>query len=264
MSLQNKAVAVAACFAAAALSWQSASAADFTFNEKTNADLAKKLKIPVYFAVPKSTWAKLPDIKTTDKLVEFKHPDGMKAKGDVGLRLVVAKRSRSLRAPRQERAAADRRHHADVPLRVGRRRRLSQHPDGHLAHWLCLHRQERQPAQSRQPDGRRIRRPRQPDERALPHAQLPAHHPPAQPDGRAERQPAGLGDEAQRQRRQDLSEPDQLQSGLPEAEISVERDVVRQGRSAPSRSARTQPASRSTCTARSSCSRCCRYATAIR
>ena len=74
-------------------SWQGASAAEFTFNEKTNADLAKKLKIPVYFAVPKSTWAKLPDIKTTDKLVEFKHPDGIKAKGDVGLRLVVAKRS---------------------------------------------------------------------------------------------------------------------------------------------------------------------------
>ena len=93
MSLQNKAVAVAACFAAAALCWQSAGAAEFTFNEKTNADLAKKLKIPVYFAVPKSTWAKLPDIKTTDKLVEFRHPDGIKAKGDVGLRLVVAKRS---------------------------------------------------------------------------------------------------------------------------------------------------------------------------
>ena len=51
MSLQNKAVAVAACFAAAALCWQSAGAAEFTFNEKTNADLAKKLKIPVYFAV---------------------------------------------------------------------------------------------------------------------------------------------------------------------------------------------------------------------
>ena len=81
MSLQNKAVAVAACFAAAALSWHSASAADFTFNEKTNADLAKKLKIPVYFAVPKSTWAKLPDIKTTDKLVEFSHPDGTEGEG---------------------------------------------------------------------------------------------------------------------------------------------------------------------------------------
>jgi hypothetical protein len=93
MSLQNKAVAAIACLIASTFSAHSALAAEFTFNEKTNADLAKKLKIPVYFAVPKSTWAKLPDIKTTDKLVEFKHPDGMKAKGDVGLRLVVAKRS---------------------------------------------------------------------------------------------------------------------------------------------------------------------------
>lgn len=73
---------------------QASGAAEFTYNEKTNADLAKKLKIPVFFAVPKSSWAPLPkDIKTTDKLVEFKHPDGVNAKGDVGLRLVVAKRS---------------------------------------------------------------------------------------------------------------------------------------------------------------------------
>ena len=95
MPLQNKFSVAALCCAAALLAAGShaASAADFTYNEKTNADLAKKLKIPVYFAVPKSTWAKLPDIKTTDKLVEFKHPDGIKAKGDVGLRLVVAKRS---------------------------------------------------------------------------------------------------------------------------------------------------------------------------
>ncbi len=92
MSLSKKLAALTAC-AAAALVASGAGAAEFTYNEKTNADLAKKLKIPVYFAVPKSTWAKLPDIKTTDKLVEFKHPDGMKAKGDVGLRLVVAKRS---------------------------------------------------------------------------------------------------------------------------------------------------------------------------
>ncbi len=83
---------LAAILAAAAP--QASGAAEFTYNEKTNADLAKKLKIPVFFAVPKSSWAPLPkDIKTTDKLVEFKHPDGIKAKGDVGLRLVVAKRS---------------------------------------------------------------------------------------------------------------------------------------------------------------------------
>ena len=93
MTLPKKIFAVTAYCVAATLSCQSANAADFTYNEKTNADLAKKLKIPVYFAVPKSTWAKLPDIKTTDKLVEFRHPDGLKAKGDVGLRLVMAKRS---------------------------------------------------------------------------------------------------------------------------------------------------------------------------
>jgi hypothetical protein len=92
MSLSKKLATLTAC-AAAALVASGAGAAEFTYNEKTNADLAKKQKIPVYFAVPKSTWAKLPDIKTTDKLVEFKHPDGLKAKGDDGIRLDVAKRS---------------------------------------------------------------------------------------------------------------------------------------------------------------------------
>jgi len=92
--MRSKIVAAAAAFAVACVGVQAASAAEFTFDEKTNADLAKKLKIPVYFTVPKSAWAPLPnDIKTTDKLIEFRHPDGLKAKGDVGLRLVVAKRS---------------------------------------------------------------------------------------------------------------------------------------------------------------------------
>lgn len=92
MSLQKSILTVAAAVCAT-LATQ-AQGAEFTYNEKTNADLAKKLKIPVFFAVPKSTWATLPkDIKTTDKLVEFKHPDGMKYKGDVGLRVVVAKRA---------------------------------------------------------------------------------------------------------------------------------------------------------------------------
>lgn len=93
MSLQKKIVAIAVAVVAAA-SAQHALAAEFTFNEKTNADLAKTLKIPVYFAVPASARATLPkDIKTTDKLVDFKHPDALKAQGDVGLRLVVAKRA---------------------------------------------------------------------------------------------------------------------------------------------------------------------------
>lgn len=94
MSLQKYVVAFACCVAAVGLSWQNAGAAEFTFNEKVNADMAKKLKIPVYFAVPASARATLPkDIKTTDKLIDFKHPDALKAQGDVGLRLVVAKRA---------------------------------------------------------------------------------------------------------------------------------------------------------------------------
>jgi hypothetical protein len=92
MKLQTKTLAIA--LAAISVLGAPAGAAEFIFNEKTNADLAKKLKIPVFFAVPKSTWAPLPkSINTTDKLVEFRHPDGLKAKGDVGLRLVVAKRA---------------------------------------------------------------------------------------------------------------------------------------------------------------------------
>jgi hypothetical protein len=94
MKLPKKLVAAGCATIIAIAASQAAWGAEFTYSEKTNADLAKKLKIPVYFAVPKSSWAPLPkDIKTTDKLVEFKHPDGIKAKGDVGLRLVVAKRS---------------------------------------------------------------------------------------------------------------------------------------------------------------------------
>jgi len=93
MSLPKKFYVAAACGLAAIAGVHAASAAEFTYNEKTNADLAKKLKIPVYFAVPASARAPLSkDIKTTDKLYDFKHPDALKAKGDVGLRLIVAKR----------------------------------------------------------------------------------------------------------------------------------------------------------------------------
>ena len=78
---------------AAALGVLPAAAKDFTFDEKTNKQIAAKLKIPVYFAVPASARAALPkDIKTSDKLIDFKHPDAKAAAGDVGLRLVVVKR----------------------------------------------------------------------------------------------------------------------------------------------------------------------------
>ena len=77
---------------AAAMSAGPARAKDFAFDEKTSQEMARRLKIPVYFALPNSARAALPkSIETPDRLIDFKHPD---AKGrDVGLRLVVAKRA---------------------------------------------------------------------------------------------------------------------------------------------------------------------------
>src|SRR5262247_30934 len=67
---------------------------EFAYDEKTNAEMARRLKIPVYFAVPASSRLALPtSIDTSDRLVDFKHPDGKGAQGDVGLRLVIAKRA---------------------------------------------------------------------------------------------------------------------------------------------------------------------------
>jgi hypothetical protein len=75
-----------------ALTATAARSKDFTFDEKTNKEIANRIKIPVYFAVPASARAPLPkSIETSDRLVDFKHPDAKG--GDVGLRLVVAKRA---------------------------------------------------------------------------------------------------------------------------------------------------------------------------
>ena len=76
--------------AAAAPSW----AKDFTYSESANARMAKKLNIPIYFALPSSARADLPNsFNTTDTLLDFKHPDAMKTGSDAGLRLVVTPRS---------------------------------------------------------------------------------------------------------------------------------------------------------------------------
>ena len=76
----------------AALSAAAAEAKEFTFDEKANQEMARRLKIPVYFAVPNSARGALPkSIETSDRLIDFKHPDAKG--GDVGLRLVVAKRA---------------------------------------------------------------------------------------------------------------------------------------------------------------------------
>lgn len=85
---------LAAALALAAICTAPAGAAEFTFDEKVNDSMAKKINIPVFFAVPARARAPLPPkIDTTDKLIDFKHPDGRSAAGDVGLRLIVAKRS---------------------------------------------------------------------------------------------------------------------------------------------------------------------------
>lgn len=76
---------------ALALSATAAGAQQFTYSDKANQELAKRLNIPVYFTVPSSAYATLPaQIKTSDRLILFKHPDANGA--DVGLRVMVAKR----------------------------------------------------------------------------------------------------------------------------------------------------------------------------
>ena len=84
------------CVAAAAVSIgpQAAQAKEFTFSAKANERLAKKMKIPVYFALPASARAPLQEsFDTTDILVDFKHPDSKNGTGEVGLRIINAKRA---------------------------------------------------------------------------------------------------------------------------------------------------------------------------
>lgn len=84
------------CAVALAVSTASVAAAgkDFTFSERANDRLAKKLNLPIYFTLPKSTWAALSGpFNTTDILLDFKHPDALKTGSDAGLRLVVTPRA---------------------------------------------------------------------------------------------------------------------------------------------------------------------------
>jgi hypothetical protein len=80
--------------AGAALGTATAQANEFTYDQKANEQIARKLKIPVFFTVPASARATLPrDINTSDRLLDFKHPDARDADGNVGLRLMVTKRA---------------------------------------------------------------------------------------------------------------------------------------------------------------------------
>ena len=66
----------------------------FTASVKANDRLAKKMKIPIYFALPASARAPLQEtFDTTDILVDFKHPDVKNSNGDIGLRIINAKRT---------------------------------------------------------------------------------------------------------------------------------------------------------------------------
>jgi hypothetical protein len=72
----------------------SASAKQFAFDEKVNQQMARQLNVPVYFTVPASAMAPLAgDISTSDRLIEFRHPETANSDSKVGLRLIVAKRS---------------------------------------------------------------------------------------------------------------------------------------------------------------------------
>ena len=98
-------------------------------------------------------------IETTDRMIDFKHPDGKGAQGDVGLRLLVAKRAGPRPASGQERPRADRRPAADFPIRVGRRGCLSECADGHQPYGRRMG-QGRRRAQHRQSSQRGISGPR--------------------------------------------------------------------------------------------------------
>jgi hypothetical protein len=77
----------------AALAASPLGAAEFDFSPRTNREVAERLGIPVYFAVPDSARARLPRrIDTTDRLIDFRHPDALRTGARIGLRLVVAKR----------------------------------------------------------------------------------------------------------------------------------------------------------------------------
>jgi hypothetical protein len=99
MTLMRKVRTSLAVFAVLAVAgsmlWApSAGSREFTFDEKTNKEIARRLNIPVYFAVPASARGEVPgNVDGIGRLIDFKHPDAKGAQGDVGLRLVVTNRS---------------------------------------------------------------------------------------------------------------------------------------------------------------------------
>jgi hypothetical protein len=99
MTLMRKIKTSLAMFAVLAVAgsmlWvPSAGSREFTFDEKTNKEIARRLNIPVYFAVPASARGEVSgNVDGIGRLIDFKHPDAKGAQGDIGLRLVVTNRA---------------------------------------------------------------------------------------------------------------------------------------------------------------------------
>src|SRR5215831_13894468 len=77
MSKAKAVLAVVAGLAAAGsvLGARPVASKEFTYDEKTNAEMARRLKIPVYFAVPASARLALPgSIDTSDRLIDLSIP----------------------------------------------------------------------------------------------------------------------------------------------------------------------------------------------
>ena len=217
------AFAVGLAAAVSALSAPPVASKDFTFDEKVNAEMARRLKIPVYFAVPASARGALPkSIDTTDRLIDFKHPDGKGAQGDVGLRLVVAKRggfaqrlARSglmqtgdlLLSFRSEWGGAG----AYPNVQMG----ISHTGVAYLKDGVLHNIDNPLNGEYLGPASRRAQ------QRALPYAEFHPRHPPAQSHRRRARQHRRLGDAAHHQRQARLSQGDQLQPGLQRAQVQV-------------------------------------------
>jgi len=89
--LRFAALAITASLAPGALPAQ---AKEFTFSAKANERMAKKLNIPVFFALPASARSPVPaNVDTTDLLIDFRHPEAQRPGAEMGLRLIVTKRA---------------------------------------------------------------------------------------------------------------------------------------------------------------------------
>jgi hypothetical protein len=85
---------LAGATAVVVLSATLAAAKDFTFDAKVNAEMATRLNIPVYFAVPARAYAALPKtLNVSDALIDFRHPDAKGSRARIGLRIVLTKRA---------------------------------------------------------------------------------------------------------------------------------------------------------------------------